>query len=84
MAWNRIPLIIVTALYGIAFLGLATLGYSGGLAQSRTTVPATVLVLAFSAVIVLIVDLEGPRQDLFKIPQEPMQDVARRIQAVTP
>lgn len=80
VAWNRIPLAIVYALYGIAFLGLATMGYSSGLAESRTMVPATVLVLAFSAVIVLIVDMERPRQELFDVPQQPMTETARRIQ----
>jgi hypothetical protein len=83
VVWNRIPAIIVFTLYGIAFLGLAAMGYSAGLAESRSAIPAAVLVLAFSAIIVLIVDLERPRQDLFKISQEPMVETARRIHAPT-
>jgi len=79
VAWNRIPGTIIVALYGIAFLGLATLGYTGGLAESRTSIPAGVVVLAFSAVIVLIVDLERPKQELFNVPQQPMMETARRI-----
>jgi len=82
--WNRIPSIIVAALYSIAFLGLATMGYGAGLAGSRTLIPAGVLVLAFSAIIVLIIDLERPRQQLFHVSQEPMVDVVRRIQAPPP
>jgi len=84
VAWNRIPLAIVVSLYGIAFLGLGTIGYSGGLAESRTTIPATVLVLVFSAVIVLIIDLERPNQEMFSVPQEPMMETSRRIQAIGP
>jgi hypothetical protein len=83
-AQNRIPLTIELALYGIAFLGLATMGYGAGLAETRATVPALVLVLAFSAIIVLIIDLERPRQQLFEITQEPMLDVARRVQLPQP
>lgn len=79
--WNRIPPTIELVLYSIAFLGLATMGYNTGLSGSRTLAPAVLLVLAFSTIIVLIVDLERPRQTLFHVSQEPMADVARRIQA---
>jgi len=82
--WNRIPPTIVLTLYGIAFLALTAMGYGAGLAGSRTTLPTVMLILTFSAVIVLIVDLERPRQQLFKVSQEPMADVARRINSPRP
>jgi hypothetical protein len=80
--WNRIPPTIVMTLYGIAFLALTAMGYGAGIAESRTTIPSVMLILTFSAIIVLIVDLERPRQQLFQVNQEPMADVARRIQSV--
>jgi hypothetical protein len=79
--WNRIPRTILATLYGIAFLGLAAMGYGAGIAGSRTTVPSVLLILTFSAIIVLIVDLERPRQQLFGVTQEPMADVVRRMSA---
>jgi anti-sigma-K factor RskA len=82
--WNRIPPTIVLTLYGIAFLALTAMGYGAGLAESRTTVPSVMLILTFSAIIVLIVDLERPRQQLFEVSQQPMADVARRIQSFQP
>ena len=82
--WNRIPPTIVLTLYGIAFLALAATGYGAGLAESRTTVPSVMLILTFSAIIVLIVDLERPRQSLFEVSQQPMADVVRRIQSFHP
>jgi hypothetical protein len=82
--WNRIPPTIVLTLYGIAFLALAATGYGAGLAESRTTVPSLMLILTFSAIIVLIVDLERPRQQLFEVSQQPMADVVRRIQSFHP
>jgi hypothetical protein len=80
--WNRIPPAILMTLYGIAFLALTAMGYGAGLAESRTAIPSLMLILVFSAIIVLIVDLERPRQQLFQVSQEPMADVARRIQAL--
>jgi hypothetical protein len=77
--WNRLPPVIVATLYGIAFLGLSAMGYGAGLAGSRTATPSLMLILTFSAIIALIVDLERPRQQLFEVTQEPMADVARRI-----
>jgi hypothetical protein len=82
--WNRIPPTILLTLYGIAFLALTAMGYGAGLAESRTTVPSVMLILTFSAIIVLIVDLERPRQQLFQVAQEPMADVARRIRSFRP
>jgi hypothetical protein len=82
--WNRIPPTIVLTLYGIAFLALTAMGYGAGLSESRTTVPSLMLILTFSAIIVLIVDLERPRQQLFNVSQQPMADVARRIQSFQP
>jgi hypothetical protein len=82
--WNRIPPTIVLTLYGIAFLALTATGYGAGLAESRTTVPSIMLILTFAAIIVLIVDLERPRQSLFEVSQQPMADVVRRIQSFHP
>jgi hypothetical protein len=82
--WNRIPAAIVLTLYGIAFLALTAMGYGAGLSGSRTTLPSLMLILAFSAIIVLIVDLERPRQQFFEVSQQPMADVARRIQSFQP
>ena len=66
----------------LAFMGLMTMGYNAGLAGTRPTLPTLVLVLAFSAIIVLIADLERPRQTLFKVSQEPMVAVQRRLAEV--
>jgi hypothetical protein len=78
-AWNRLPRAIVATLYGIAFLALCAMGYGAGLADSRTVIPSVMLILTFSAIIVLIVDLDRPRQQLFQVVQEPIADVARRM-----
>ena len=78
-AWNRLPPAIVTTLYSIAVLALCAMGYGAGLADSRTVIPSVMLILTFSAIIVLIVDLDRPRQQLFHVVQEPIVDAARRM-----
>ena len=78
-AWNRLPRAIVATLYSIAVLALCAMGYGAGLADSRTAIPSVMLILTFSAIIVLIVDLDRPRQQLFQVVQEPISDVARRM-----
>jgi hypothetical protein len=83
-SWNSIPEAIVLALYGIAFFGLSALGFNAGLNAHRPIFPALMLILAFSFVIILIIDLERPRQQLFHVSQEPIMDVARRIQVDLP
>jgi hypothetical protein len=77
--WNRLPRAIVATLYSIACLALCAMGYGAGLADSRTVIPSVMLILTFSAIIVLIVDLDRPRQQLFQVVQEPIADVARRM-----
>jgi len=77
--WNRIPPTIVLMLYTIAVLGLTAMGYGAGLVKSRTLAPTIAVVLAFSAIMLIIQDMERPRPQLFTISQEPLVDVARRI-----
>jgi len=77
--WNRIPVTIEVMLYILAFMGLMTMGYNAGLAGTRPTLPTMVLVLAFSAIMVVIVDLERPRQTLFEVSHEPMDSISRRM-----
>jgi len=77
--WNRIPTTIEIMLYLLAFMGLMTMGYTAGLAGTRPTLPTVVIVAAFAAIMVLIVDLERPRQTLFKVSQEPMVAVQQRL-----
>ncbi|HPF71862.1 MAG TPA: hypothetical protein PLQ13_14410 [Candidatus Krumholzibacteria bacterium] len=78
--WNRIPPTIEVMLYVLAFMGLLTMGYNAGLSGTRPMLPTLVLALAFSAIIVLIIDLERPNQTLFEVSQEPMRAVQARMQ----
>lgn len=72
---DRIPAVIWTTLVFIGILGTAVIGYRAGLTGHRG-VPATLaLILAFSAVMILIMDLDRPGQSLFKVSQGSMVDL---------
>jgi hypothetical protein len=70
----RIPPVMMTTLYVLAFLSMGTLGYGAGLSGPRNLVVTTVLVASFSAVLLLIVDLDRPQQRLFHVNQEALED----------
>ena len=76
---NRISPSIFITLYFVAFISMAMMGYQAGLAGIRTLIAGLVLMLAFSAVLVLIIDLERPSQKIFSVSQQVMVDLKGKI-----
>jgi hypothetical protein len=76
---NRMPDIIVLALFGVAAVGCAFSGYASGLEKQRTVFPAYIAALLVSAVILLILDLDRPSVGFIKVSQQPMIDAAASI-----
>jgi hypothetical protein len=72
---NRIPPTIWIALYLVAFLAMMAVGYHTGLSGSRRSIAVLFQALAFSAVLMLIADLDSPQEGLLKVGQEAMVDV---------
>ena len=72
---NRIPEIVWLALYFITVLSMSALGYQEGLARSRRSLAVLSLMLTFSAVILLIADLDRPREGLVRVSQRSMLDL---------
>ena len=69
---HRIPEVIWITLFFIGLLGTAVIGYRAGLSGTRG-IPATLaLIFAFSAVMILIMDLDRPGQSLFQVSQQSM------------
>jgi hypothetical protein len=64
---NRIPLTIWVTLYLMAALSMIIMGYQAGLTGSRSPVATITLAVAFSAVIILITDLDRPIMSLFNV-----------------
>ena len=64
---NRIPMIVWLILFFTAIMAMLVVGYQAGLTGKRTPVATVSLAVVFSAVMILITDLDRPRMSLFEI-----------------
>lgn len=69
---NRVPEPILIFLVIGSILSIALVGYDAGLTLRRSAIAATVLVVLFSAVIYLVLDLNQPTSGLFSVSQQPL------------
>jgi hypothetical protein len=77
--YARVPESVVLLLLGGSILALGMVGYSSGLTGRRSLASAVVLVIALSAVTVLVVDFDRPREGLLRVNQQPLIDVQQQI-----
>jgi hypothetical protein len=77
---SRMPVIIWLALAGVALLGMIATGYQAGLSASRRSPAAILLAIAFSGILVLIVDLDRPYGGMLRVSQAPLVDLQRSMQ----
>ena len=78
---NRIPLTIWMTLYLMAILSMIIMGYQAGLTDKRSPVATITLAIAFSAVIILISDLDRPVMSFFEINNQLLVDLNDYMQA---
>ncbi len=76
---GKIPASIWIVLYWLAIQGMAAMGYHAGLVGIRGFFVYPILILTFSLVLVLIYDLDRPKQRLFKVSQQAMIDLRQRM-----
>lgn len=72
---SRIPAAVWLGLYFVTAFAMLALGYHEGLTSSRRSLAAFALVLAFSAVMLLIADLDRPREGMLQVSQQAMMDL---------
>jgi len=72
---NRIPFTIWITLYLMAILSMIIMGYQAGLTDRRSPVATITLAVAFSAVIILITDLDRPIMSFFEINKQLLVDL---------
>ena len=77
----RIPNIIWIVLYAITALVAASIGYHSGLTGRSRPLVALAIILAFSAVILLIEDLDRPRHGFLQVSQQALVDLQRKMNA---
>jgi hypothetical protein len=82
--YARVPETVVLLLVGGSALSLAMVGYSAGLTKRRGLLNAVVLVLALGAVIMIVVDLDRPREGFIQVSQQPLIDLQQQIGPPSP
>lgn len=78
---NRIPLTIWMTLYLMAALSMIIVGFQAGLTDRRSPVATITLAVAFSAVIILITDLDRPVMSFFEINSQLLIDLNEYMEA---
>lgn len=72
---NRIPGVVWGILYLVTFLTMAGVGYHAGLTRTSRSLAIVVLVMTFSAIMLLIADLDRPREGLLQVSQQALVDL---------
>lgn len=81
--YNRVPTAIWMALYVLLIIAMAVIGYYEGMSGTMRSLAVIGLVLAFSVVLGLIVDLDRPGQGRLQVSQQSMIDL-RKSMSETP
>jgi len=81
---NRIPDSIWLALYVVTILTMMAMGYQFGLTGEHSWPVTILLVLVFTAVLLLIADLDRPQAGWLKVSQQAMIDLINKIGAPAP
>ena len=76
---NRVPNIVLLALYGIAIVAGAFAGYGDGVENRRARVAVFVMGALVATVILLIQDLDRPGGGFVSVSQQPMIDTAASL-----
>jgi hypothetical protein len=74
MPWANIWLLVL-----VSALSVGMVGFRSGLAGTRSAIPAAMLVIAITAVLALIIDLDRPYSCAFPVSQRPMEDLLETI-----
>jgi hypothetical protein len=77
--YARVPETVILLLIAGSALSLAMVGYSAGLTKRRALLNAVVLIVALGAVIMIVVDLDRPREGFIQVSQQPLIDLQRQI-----
>jgi hypothetical protein len=76
---SRIPFGLWVALYAMAVLSLAAMGYHGGVAGTTRSPVMLAVALTFSMLIVVILDLDRPDEGWINVSQDAMLDLRAEL-----
>jgi hypothetical protein len=78
---ERVPNVVLIALYGVTAVAVAFTGYASGLEARHARLPTYLMGILVCAVILLIQDLDRPGIGFVRVSQQPMIDAAAAIAA---
>ena len=78
---NRLPMIIVVALYGVSVVAIGFAGYGRGIESRRSRLPVHIAGILVAAMVLLIQDIDRPGAGFIKVSQQPMVNVAASLAA---
>ena len=81
---SRIPGAFWAVLYIVAVLALGSVGYHGGVAGTIRSPVMLAVAIAFSAVIMVIVDLDRPGQGFINVSQQPLIELRELLATSKP
>jgi len=81
---SRIPTGYWVILFIVALLAFSAVGYHGGVAGTSRSPVMLAVALAFSAVILVIADLDFPGEGFIDVSQQPMADLRAALSAAKP
>jgi hypothetical protein len=84
VGFSRIPLNIWLAVYFIALLTMAMVGFQNGVTGNRILIVQLVMILVFAGVILLIVDLDRSQEGFIQVSQQALIDLQRQLNATSP
>ena len=77
----RVPMILWVTLYLLLTLSMLGMGYFSGIKGRRSPLANTALCVSFSMVLLLIADLDRPREGLVKPDQSLIKELSRRMES---
>ena len=78
----RLPETIVLVLYLIAALGMAMVGFQNSYNGKRNYFSALSVILVFTVVMMLIIDLDRPQEGLLRVSQQALIDLQRQMDSL--
>ena len=82
--YSRIPLVIWIALYALTALSMIGVGYHAGLTSKMRSLSFLMLAITFAAVIVLVADLDRPREGMLRVSQQALVDLRSTMDEPNP
>lgn len=77
---SRIPSVIWMALFGLALIGMTSIGYQAGLSATRRSPAMVTVAVAFAGVLFLIIDLDRAHEGLLQVSQQAIIDLQKSMQ----